>query len=60
MKNPQGFNTINTLMQNNGNPQQLIKQVMGNMPPEQREGVLKQAKNYGAPDNILAQIQNMK
>jgi hypothetical protein len=47
-------------MQNNGNPQQLIKQVMGNMSPEQREGVLKQAKNYGAPDNILAQIQNMK
>ena len=60
MKNPQGFNTINSLMQNNQNPQQLIQQVMGNATPEQREGILKQAKNMGCPDNILAQIQNMK
>ena len=59
-KNPQGYQTINTLMRNNSDPQQMIQQVMGNMSPEQRENVLKQAKGYGVPDNILSQIQNMK
>ena len=59
-KSPQGFQTINTLMQNNGNPQAMVKQVMGNMSPEQREGIFRQAKQYGCPDNILSQIQNMK
>ena len=60
MKNPQGFNTINTLMQNNTNPQQLIQQVMGNATPEQRQNLLKQAKGYGVPEQILSKVQNMK
>ncbi len=33
-------------MQNNGNPQQLLQQVMENISPEQREGILRQARNY--------------
>jgi len=51
---------IQNLMQNSNNPQQLVSQIMGNSTPEQRENILKQAKQYGVPDNILAQIQNMR
>lgn len=47
-------------MQSNGNPQAIIQQMMGNATPEQRQGLIKQAKQYGVPDNILSQIQNMK
>lgn len=47
-------------MQSNGNPQQMIQQVMSNATPEQREGILKEARNYGCPEKILSQIQNMK
>lgn len=60
MKNPQGYRTINELMRSNGNPQAMLQQLMGNVTPQQREGLLKQAKQYGAPDSILSQIQNMK
>jgi len=59
-KSPQGYQTINTLIQNNGNPQALLQQVMGNKTPEQKENLIKQAKQYGCPDNILSQVQNMK
>lgn len=47
-------------MQSNGNPQQMIQQVMSNATPEQREMVLKEAKQYGVPEQILSKIQNMK
>lgn len=47
-------------MQNNGNPQSILQQLMGNITPEQKEGLLKQAEGYGCPKNILSQIQNMK
>ena len=47
-------------MQNNGNPQDMIKQLMSNATPEQKENLFKQCKQYGVPDNILSQIQNMK
>ena len=47
-------------MQNNGNPQGLVKQIMGNISPEQKQGLLNQMKQYGCPDNILSQLQNMK
>ncbi len=47
-------------MQNNGNPQGLVKQMMGNMPTEQKQNLLNQMKQYGCPENILSQLQNMK
>jgi len=59
-KSPQNYQTINALMQNNGNPQALLQQLMGNATPEQKESLIKQAKRYGCPDNILSQVQNMK
>jgi len=47
-------------MQSNGNPEAVLQQVMTNATPEQRQNILKQAKNYGCPDNILTQFQNKK
>ena len=59
-KNPQMFQTINQAMQNNANPQMILKQMMSNFNPQQMEQVMNQAKQYGVPDNILNQVQNMK
>ena len=57
---PQGFKTVNELAQNNGNPQAALQQLLGNFTPEQKEGLFKQAKQYGCPDKLLSQLQNMK
>lgn len=59
MKNPQSFQTINALMQSNGNPQQLVQQLMGNVNPEQKQNLLNQMKQYGCPNEILSQLQNI-
>lgn len=47
-------------MQNNANPQELVKQIMSGASPEQKQGLLNQMKQYGCPNNILSQLQNMK
>lgn len=60
VKMPQNFQVAQNLMQSNGNPQGLVKQIMGNISPEQKQGLLNQMKQYGCPDNILSQLQNMK
>lgn len=57
---PRQFQTINALMQNNANPQDIIQQMMSGASPEQKQSLFKQAKNYGCPDEILAKLQNMK
>lgn len=51
---------INQAMQNNGNPEAMLNQMMNNISPEQKQSLLTQAKSYGVPDNILSKIQNMK
>ena len=60
VKMPKNFQVAQNLMQSNGNPQGLVKQIMGNISPEQKQGLLNQMKQYGCPDNILSQLQNMK
>ena len=60
MKLPKEFQTINALIQNNANPQAIVQQMMSGATPEQKENLFKQAKNYGVPDSVLSQIQNMK
>lgn len=37
-----------------------LTQIMHNVTPEQRQSILAQAKQFGAPDNILSQFQNMR
>ena len=58
--NPNGYNMINQAMQNGGNPNAMLKQIMGNVSPEQRQQILNTAKSYGAPNDVLSKIQNMK
>ena len=51
---------VNQAIQNNGNPQAILQQIIGNATPEQKQSLLAQAKNYGVPNDILSKIQNMK
>lgn len=59
-RNPQMASQINQAMNNNANPRNLIKQMIGNSNNDEIQQVLTQAKNFGVPDNILQQIQNIK
>lgn len=59
-KNPNGYSLLNQMMNNGGNPQAFLKQIIGNVDSNQLQRVLSQAKQFGVPDNILSQIQNMK
>ena len=51
---------LNMAIQNNGDPKAFLQQVMNGATPEQREGLIKQAKQYGCPEHVLSLIQNMK
>ena len=59
-RNPQAFQTVQSLANNNGDPTSVLQQIMQNITPEQRHSILTQAKSYGAPDMILSQLQNIK
>jgi hypothetical protein len=48
------------MMASNGNPQDIVKQMVGNSSPEQIQQVLQMGKQMGVPDNVLSQIQNIK
>jgi hypothetical protein len=58
--NPQGYQTVNSMMQSGGNPKQLLQQMVGNADNNQMQHVLQQGRSMGIPDNILSQLQNMK
>ena len=49
VKMPQNFQTINALMQNKNNPQDLVNQIMSNINPEQKQNLLNQMKQYRLP-----------
>lgn len=59
-KNPQMASQISQSMQSGVNPQALMKQMMGNFDNNQMQQIMTQAKQFGCPDNILRQMQNMK
>lgn len=59
-RNPQMASQINQAMNSGANPKNLIKQMMGNVDNSQMQSILNQAKQFGCPDNILNQIQNIK
>lgn len=59
-RNPQMASQISQAMQSGVNPQSLMKQMMGNMNNAQIQNVMTQAKQFGVPDNILNQMQNIK
>ena len=57
---PQNFQIAQNLMQNNGNPQDLVNQIFGNINSEQKQNLLNQMKQYGCPNDLLSKLQNMK
>lgn len=59
-RSPQGYQFINSMMNNGGNPDAFLKQILGQISPEQKQQILNQAKGYGCPDSYLSHIQNMK
>lgn len=59
-RNPQMASQINQAMQNGTNPKSLMKQMLGNSNNEQIQQVITQAKQFGCPDEVLNQIQNLK
>ena len=59
-QNPQMFQMINQAKNNGTNPEQFLKQMMGNKTPEQMQQVLTQAKQMGVPDEVLQKVQNLK
>ena len=59
-RNPQMANQISQAMNSGVNPQALMKQMMGNMDNTQIQNALNQAKQFGVPENILNQMQNMR
>ena len=59
-RNPQMANQISQAMNSGVNPKALMKQMMGNMDNTQIQNALNQAKQFGVPDNILNQMQNMR
>ena len=59
-QNPQMFQMLNQAKNNGTNPEQFLKQMMGNKTPEQMQQVLAQAKQMGVPDEVLQKVQNLK
>ena len=58
--NPGGYQMVNQLMQNGGNPEGALKQILGQATPEQRQQILNTAKSYNCPNDILSKFQNIK
>lgn len=58
MQNPQIYQQVSQMRNNNMNPQDLIQQVIGQATPQQVQDVFIRAKQLGVPESILAQIQN--
>lgn len=59
-RNLQMASQINQAMQNGANPKNLIKQMLGNCNNGQIQQVMTQAKQFGCPDDVLNQLQNLK
>lgn len=54
------FKLASELLQSGGNPDAILKQMMNNLNPEQKQQILNQAKGYGCPEKFLSHLQNMK
>lgn len=59
-KNPQAFQLINQARNSGTDPQQFLKQIIGNSSPQDMQRVLQMGKQMGVPDDVLTQIQNMR
>lgn len=59
-RNPGGYQFINSMMKSGANPSNILTNMLGGSTKEQRDALVRQAKNYGCPESYLKQIQNFK
>ena len=59
-RNPKMASEIKQAMESGVNPQDFMKQVMGNVSNSDMQQMLQQASNLGVPNYVLQQFQNMK
>ena len=59
-RNPKMFQMIAQAKNSGVNPQDFMKQMIGDVSPEQLQNVFRQAKSMGVPPEILNQIQNLR
>lgn len=59
-RNPQAFQMLNQARNSGTNPQQFLKQIMSNSNNQDIQQVLQMGRQFGIPDEVLTQIQNMK
>ena len=57
-QNPLAFNQINQAINSGANPMEFMKQVMGNISPQEMQNIMVQAKQFAVPNEILKQVQN--
>lgn len=53
MRNPKAFQQVNQLIKNNGNPQELISNVIGNYNSEQIKNFREYANGFGITNEQL-------
>lgn len=54
MRNPQIFRQLEEIRKNNGNPEELLKQVTGNYTPEQMQQFQKFVNGFGISNEQLS------
>ena len=57
-KNPQMFQRIEQLMQNQSNPVEIFKQVTNGYSNDQMNNFYNQARNMGFSDDLINQLKN--
>ena len=55
MRNPQAFQQYEQIRKNNGDPEKMLKDIMGKYTPEQKEQFSNFVKGYGITDDQLKQ-----
>lgn len=57
-KNPQLASQLEGMINSNGNPYEMFKQITGNYTPEQMQSLFKNAKQFGVSDEVINKLQN--
>ena len=57
MLNPSQANTIQEMINNKNNPNEIFKQIMKDKTPEQMEQFFTFAKQYGVSDDLISQFK---
>lgn len=58
MRNPQKANQIQSLMTNNTNPMELLKEITKDKTLEQKESFYNYVKQFGFSNDVMEQLQN--